>query len=119
MTKTDFEDDICRYFCAYYRAGDKEKQACQGALVLARLVRRGRLATQEFPRGAFMIPPAKHDPLLDDAVCADCPFRAADCDFQAVPSRPDSSPCGGYRLLALLRQRHFLAADDLLAAAHG
>jgi hypothetical protein len=119
MTKTDFEDDICRYFCAYYRAGDKEQQACRGALVLAELVRRGRLATSEFPRGAFMIPPAAHDPLLDEAVCAECPFRAADCDFQAVPPVADSPPCGGYRILALLRQRRLLAADDLLVSAHG
>jgi len=119
MTKADFEDYICRYFCDYYRAGDKEKEACQGARVLARMVRAGRLTPQEFPRGAFMIPPPAHDPLLDQAICSDCPFRAADCDFQATPAIPDSLPCGGYRLLALMRQRHCLGDEDLHALAHG
>ncbi len=119
MKKNDFEDYICRYFCAYYLAGKKEDEACQAALVVDELVRRGRLSTGEFPCGSFMIPPAVHDPQLDAAVCADCPFRAADCDFQAVPPIPDSPPCGGYRLLAMLMQHHALTAADLPAATHG
>ncbi|WP_432823046.1 hypothetical protein [Trichloromonas sp.] len=119
MIKTDFEDYICRHFCAYYRAGNKEEQACRGALVIDELVRRGRLATRDFPRGGFMLPPTSHDPLLDAAVCGICPFRAADCDFQAAPQVPGSPPCGGYRLLAMLIERHALSAGDLPAAPHG
>jgi hypothetical protein len=119
MKKFDFEDYICRYFCAYYRAGKKDDEACQGALVVAELVRRGRLRTQDFPCSSFMISPAVHDPLLDAAVCAGCPFRAEGCDFQAAPPVPDSPPCGGYRLLAMLMQQHALSAGDLPLANHG
>ncbi len=119
MTKTYFEDYICRYFCDYYKAGDKEDQACQGALQVDNLVRRGRIAIENFPHGSFEIPPAVHDPQLDARICAGCPFREKDCDFQAIPQIIDSLPCGGYRLLTLLMQQHVLSAEDLPTATHG
>ena len=113
MPKTEFEHYLCRYHCAYYRAGVREELTCQGALVVDNLVRRGRLRIAELPDGAFPAPPAARLPLLDERICRPCEFRAADCDFQARPPIPDSLPCGGYRLLAMLLRNRRLTADDL------
>ena len=53
----------------------------------------------------------RHDRDLDETVCARCAFRAEDCDFQSTDNRDTSEPCGGYRVLALLR----MAGIDVVA----
>jgi len=113
MAKTDFENYLCRHFCVYYRPGVKEDLLCRGALVVEKLIRSGRLTITELPQGSFLNSLVEHLPLLDEQICGSCEFRAADCDFQALPAIPDSPPCGGYRLLALLLKNHQLAAEDL------
>lgn len=80
---------------------------------MATLVGRGRLPRAGLPEGTFPIPPTGRISLLNEGICDHCEFRAADCDFQAHPPLPDSLPCGGYRLLALLLQSGRLTAADL------
>ena len=113
MPRRDFADYLCRNHCPYYRIGSAETLACRGALTVATLVGRGRLPRAGLPEGTFPIPPTGHMSQLDDRICGLCEFRAADCDFQAYPPIPDSRPCGGYRLLALLLQSGRLTDADL------
>ena len=80
---------------------------------MAALVGRGRLPRAGMPEGTSPIPPTGRMSRLDERICGHCEFRAADCDFQAHPPLPDSLPCGGYRLLALLLQSGRLTDADL------
>ena len=62
-------------YCLYFREGEKEEMACQGALVLEKLVSGGYLSPEK-------IPPMKkkseiwrkHDEVLENCICSDCPF---------------------------------------------
>ena len=47
MTKKDFKDYICRPFCMFYKEGQKEEMACQGALVVESLVRQRRITIDQ------------------------------------------------------------------------
>lgn len=113
MPSSDFADYLCRKHCPYYRIGTAETLACQGALTVTALVGQGRLPRAGLPEGTFPIPPTGHMSGLDERICGRCEFRAADCDFQAHPPIPDSLPCGGYRLLALLLHSGRLTDADL------
>ena len=98
----------------FFREGEKEDLACQGAEVIERLVKQGRLHPEQLPRDGKI--PGKrwqHDAALDAAVCQLCPFKAQDCDFQAESPPPDAEPCGGYILLTLLQEKGTIFSIDL------
>ena len=120
MPKTDFQNYICLPFCDYFHPGKKEELRCRGALVVEDLVRRKRLTPEDFrqlDREEPLIP--GKEPLLEDAVCTNCPFRAEDCDFKSVQPPPDCRPCGGLLLLHRLQTRGMISALELTEFIHG
>lgn len=121
MLKAAFESYLCRPFCSYFRAGDKEEMACQGALVLAELVQRGRLAPEEFPASGEK---ERHlwqveDKALERVLCRPCPFAVDGCDFHSPLRSAATEPCGGYLLLQLLKERGAISRADLNEARVG
>jgi len=90
--------------------------ACQGALVVETLVNRG-LVDQ-----AFILEMVKdidcqekHDGDLDNMICRLCSFKAEDCDFQSIGKIDYAEPCGGYRLLRILKTSGYITVADLEA----
>ena len=119
--KAAFENYLCRPFCSFFRAGEKEEMACQGALVLTALVQRGRLAPEEFPaapekeRHLWQ----KEDQALARVLCLPCPFAADGCDFHSPLRSAATEPCGGYLLLQLLKESGSISDADLNRAMSG
>lgn len=116
MPKENFKDYICRKFCVFFRDDTKEDMACQGALIVENLLIRG-LVDQAFimELGIDTNYQGKHDNDLDDMVCRYCSFKAEDCDFQSAEKIPDAEPCGGYRLLRILKTSGYVTVADLEA----
>ncbi|MEK6745050.1 MAG: hypothetical protein AABZ15_15655 [Nitrospirota bacterium] len=96
---------LCHNFCQYYKPGKNEELACQGYVVVHRLIEKGRHVSQDKPRRTAALD-ARTIEGLKGRVCAACSFRAADCDF--ILSGGTASPCGGYVLLF-----HLLGSGDL------
>jgi hypothetical protein len=124
MLKAAFASYLCRPFCSFFRAGDKEEMACQGALVLAELVQRGQLSPEHFPAAAAK---ERHlwqeeDKALERALCLSCPFALDGCDFHSALRSPETEPCGGYLLLQLLKESGVISCAELnkvmIGAAH-
>lgn len=115
MSKVAVENYLCRPFCAFFRAGVKEEMACQGALVLAELVQRGRLTPEQFPAPAARERRLwrKEDRALERVLCLPCPFAADDCDFHSSLRSAATQPCGGYLLLQLLKEAGTISCADL------
>ncbi|UCG63992.1 MAG: hypothetical protein JSW12_15230 [Deltaproteobacteria bacterium] len=118
MSKSQFKGYICRPYCVFFREGQKEAMACQGAQVVERLVAQGRLKPEALARHQ------KHPPLwqrqdatLDASICQHCSFRLKDCDFTSENPPPDCEPCGGYILVSLLMAKGMLTSDDLKEVA--
>ena len=115
MLKAAFESYLCRPFCSFYRPGVKEEMACQGALVLAELVQRGRLAPEQFPvfgekeRCRWQM----EDKALERVLCLPCPFAVDGCDFHSPLRSAETEPCGGYLLLQLLMDSGVISGADL------
>lgn len=115
MAKAAFENYLCRPFCSFYRPGEKEEMACQGALVLAELVLRGRLLPEHFPghgekeRHLWQI----EDNALERVLCLPCPFAVDGCDFHSPLRSAETEPCGGYLLLQLLKASGIISCADL------
>ena len=101
---------LCRNFCQYYKPGKNEELACQGFVVVHRLIEKGRRLSQEKPRRTAA-PDARTIEGLKERVCTACSFRAADCDF--ILSGGTASPCGGYALLFHLLGRGDLTREEL------
>ena len=124
MLKVAFESYLCRPFCSFFRAGAKEEMACQGALVLAALVQRGRLSPENFPAPAEKERRRwqEEDKVLERVLCLSCPFALDGCDFHSELRSPETEPCGGYLLLQLLKESGAISCADLngvrIGAAH-
>lgn len=103
--KEKADTTLCRNFCKHFKPGKNEALACQGFVVVHRLIEKGRQLSREKPRRTAA-PGARTVEGLKARVCAACAFRAADCDF--ILSGGTASPCGGYALLF-----HLLGSGDL------
>ena len=120
VNKHQFKDYICRPFCMFFREGQKEAMACQGAQVIYRWVSRGRLNPEVLTR--YRKHPRlweKRDAALAANICKYCPFRVEDCDFTSVSPPPDCEPCGGYILISLLKENGMITSEDLEGGARG
>jgi hypothetical protein len=103
-SKEAFKDYICKPFCSYFRENSKEDLACQAALVVVELANSGRLdmgALSVFNKGVDDC--WQHDRDLDKTVCSQCSFWKEDCDFQSEENWDHAEPCGGYKVLSLLK----------------
>ncbi|MFO7972732.1 MAG: hypothetical protein R6U40_13420 [Desulfobacterales bacterium] len=114
MTKKDFKDYICLPFCMFYKDGQKEEMACQGALVIESLINQGRM----FPEQLYLIVKdlqlcLKHKDTLTRYMCRRCPFMKEDCDFQSTAPSHDLEPCGGYIVLAGLIENRVIEPRDM------
>lgn len=114
LNKRQFKDYICRPFCMFFREGQKEAMACQGAQVVQRLVGQGRLNPEALTRHQKR--PRlwqKRDATLDANICQHCSYRVKDCDFTSASPPPDCEPCGGYILVSLLKENGVITSEDL------
>ena len=95
--------------------------ACQGALVLAELVQRGRLSPERLPSSGEKAQRRwqEEDKELEKALCRPCPFALDGCDFHSAHRSAASEPCGGYLLLQLLKERGAITGIDLKVAKVG
>lgn len=118
MSKILLQSYLCHPFCSYFRAGAKEEMACQGALVLAELVQRGRLSPEDLPGHEEKEPRLwqGEDKALERVLCLPCPFAEDGCDFHSVLRSAETEPCGGYLLLRLLKERGAITCADLNGA---
>jgi hypothetical protein len=96
---------LCRNFCKYYKPGKNENLACQGFVVVHRLIGKGKQLSQAKPQRTA-VPDVKTVEGLKGRVCGACSFHESDCDF--VLSGGTASPCGGSVLLF-----HLLGNGDL------
>jgi hypothetical protein len=114
MSKKDFKEFICRPFCIFFRENSKEDLVCHGALVVMEQLRSGRLSLSTLSGlDRNLDVRGKHDAELDVTVCRQCSFKEEDCDFHSEEVRSDADPCGGYRVLSLLKTVGFDIAADL------
>jgi hypothetical protein len=103
--KEDNDLLVCVNFCHYYKPGRNEELACQGFVVVRRLINACKRLPRERPPVAS-VPDAGTIEGLKDRLCPACPFSEADCDF--VLSGGRASPCGGFALLS-----HLLGSGEL------
>jgi hypothetical protein len=114
MTKKDFKDYICRPFCMFYKDGQKEEMACQGALVVESLVGQRRISMEQVYLSIKDYQLClKHKDTLTRYVCRQCPFMKEDCDFQSTAPSHDLEPCGGYMVLACLIENRVIDTRDV------
>jgi hypothetical protein len=96
---------LCMNLCSYFKPGKSEEMACQGYVVVQRMITDGRGVPLARPARL-----ARPDPAalarLHDAVCQACVFREHDCDHIATGGT--AVPCGGLLLLA-----HLVASGEL------
>ena len=114
MGKHAFEASICRPFCMFFRAGEKEEMACRGALVVQHLMDRKQVSPDQLrdlvkKREIWL----KHKNTLSLYLCRKCPFFKEDCDFQSASPSDDLEPCGGYIVLAGLMENRWIDTGDL------
>jgi hypothetical protein len=107
-TRTDTA--LCLNFCTYYKPGRNEELACQGYVVVQRLISGGRRLSQERPAKAAR-PNAATLKGLQDRVCLRCSFREQDCDYIATGGNAPS--CGGFLLLSHLLGTGELTLDEI------
>ncbi len=114
MAKRDIKDFVCEPFCSFYREGVKEELICNGARMLEILMGKGMLSPEAITAmNRRPLPLAWKNPPLEEGVCRKCAFRADDCDFQSANPPPNTEPCGGYILLALLAANGLVSTKEL------
>lgn len=96
---------LCRSFCTYYKPDRNEDLACQGFVVVQRIIESGKALPQERP-AETRSPDARSRRALETRVCGRCSFREQDCDYAATGG--EAPACGGFQLLA-----HLLATGEL------
>lgn len=118
MRKTDFSDYICRPYCMFFKPGQKEEMACRGARAVESLVAGGRISADGLA-GYRKDPDVwrKYDARFAVPLCQPCEFRAEDCEFREASPPADAEPCGGFILLALLREDSRIDDSDIEALA--
>jgi hypothetical protein len=104
----DFEEGLCKRFCAYYKSSKDETLSCGGFLEVRRLVERGgRFSFRDRRRSVS----PKTAAALAGKVCKTCPFFKEDCDF--ILKTGKASPCGGFLLLGQLVDDGSISIDEV------
>src|SRR3990172_6729001 len=114
MNKHHFKEYICRPYCMYFKEGQKEDMACQGAQIIELLTDRKRIDVMKIPpltKSSGLL--EKYRQVLSSHVCSQCSFQADDCDFQSPEYQDGMEPCGGFILLAHLNENGLIKESDL------
>ena len=92
----------CEGYCAYCRVKGREDD-CGGLAAVLRGVATGKIGLYHVS-SLLNVPPApvRRTGCLINEMCHKCRFLENDCDFMSPFPPPESSPCGGYRLLQAL-----------------
>ncbi len=120
MGKKDVAEFVCAPFCSFYREGLKEDLLCNGARLVEMLMAKGILSPGRLSgikREAAIS--TRKDRIMENVVCAPCPFLEDGCDFRAKAPPPGAVPCGGYILLDLLVAKGIIAMDVLKESGNG
>ena len=98
--RTKRDTTLCRNTCSYYKPGKNEEMACQGFVVVYRIMERGKKLSLSRPGN---IAAASTLEGLRKRVCAVCSFQRSDCDF--ILTGGVAAPCGGVSLLSHLLEK--------------
>lgn len=101
---------LCLNVCPYYKPGKNEELACQGYVVVQRLISGGKKISPERPV-RVVLPGRDTIRGLQDRVCGKCPFRDHDCDY--IASGGTAPSCGGLLLLSHLLGVGKLTLDEI------
>ena len=98
----------------FFKEGQKEDMACQGAQVVSSLVEKEQIEIESIAsvvkdRRLWI----KYKEILGRYVCSHCAFREEDCDFQSPTPSADLEPCGGFIVLASLKEDNVIDEDIL------
>ena len=110
--------NLCEKFCAYFNPSKKENLACEGFVVIGRLLSKGKNIAFDKPDKVYDY---RMQGMLTQTLCVVCPFYANDCDFiLAAPSaafnekeKEKPSPCGGFIFLTHLLENNIIKIDDI------
>jgi hypothetical protein len=98
----------------FYKDGQKEEMACQGALVIESLVNQSLISPEQLYLTLKDLQLClKHKDILTRYVCSYCPFMKEDCDFQSTAPSHDIEPCGGYIVLASLIENRVIEPRNM------
>ncbi|MBF0567291.1 MAG: hypothetical protein HQK95_00345 [Nitrospirae bacterium] len=91
---------ICKGFCEFYSEGKdsmlcKAYEAVRDAIPVERLQEILEKSQTTSPTFAF-------DTFIRGHICAECDFRVDGCDYADGLNSP---PCGGYKVIELLKER--------------
>lgn len=101
---------LCENLCSYYKPGKNEELACQGYIVVQRLISKGKRFPLARPARVTSPGPEALKGLVE-GVCLQCSFREQDCDYIATGGSAPS--CGGFLLLSHLVGSGELTLDDI------
>jgi hypothetical protein len=106
----------------FFKERQKEEMLCQGAYVVeklltSRLLKSDTLQLYNYKKDRQLW--IKHDKYLRLSICHHCAFRSEDCDFYAEGLVDDNEPCGGFILLAYLKENNEFNDKDLMVVTHG
>jgi len=109
---------LCKNFCAYFKPSKKEDLACEGFVVIGRLLSKGKNIAFDKPAKACDY---RMQGILTQTICVVCPFYANDCDFILAARSPAFNgkeretppPCGGFIFLSHLLESNIIKIDDI------
>ena len=93
----------------FFKEGQKEEMACQGAQIVSSLVQNDHVEIESIAsvvkdRRLWI----KYKEILGQYVCSRCDFQKEDCDFQSPSPSEDLEPCGGFIVLASLKEDNLI-----------
>jgi len=109
---------LCQNICAYFKPAREEAIACQGFVVVERLLTNGNHIVFDEPDKGY---PYGVQKMLIQDMCTVCPFSQNDCDFilselsspLGEEKKETPLPCGGFMLLAHLLESRIVKIDDI------
>jgi hypothetical protein len=101
------EQTLCLKYCSYYKPGINEELACNGYMVVDRLLREGKRLVLESNGNETTIFPADR---IVKILCLACDFHEQDCDFMHSQA---ARPCGGFVFLAKLLGSGVITMEDV------
>lgn len=102
MDRRQLAETVCARYCAFFKPGKDETEACRGLLVIGELSGAWQNLASCEGNG---IKRRETEEYLCAVLCAHCAFSPDGCDFAAwkrgelAPDREGAIPCGGFLFL--------------------